>query len=131
MANGYFLDRLEAETFTEFHGNGGCLVEDRFDSADHVKGKQKSVFSQFFRVYLKENCSKGNVRLVPMILGDGKLLDLYQLFSLVKEKGWYDAISRIGLWDFVIDELGLDIRILALVKLVYEKYTSDFLHKGE
>ena len=126
MANGSFLDRLEAETFTEFHGNGGCLVEDRFDSADHVKGKQKSLFSQFFWVYQKENCSKGNARPVPVMVGDGQLLDLYQLFSLVKEKGGYDAISRKGLWDSVIDELGLDLRILASVKLVYEKYLSDF-----
>ena len=85
MSNGYFLDRLEAETFTEFHGNGGCLVEARFDSVDHVKGKQKSLFSQFFWVYLKENCSNGNVRHVLVIFGDGQLLDLYQLFSLVKE----------------------------------------------
>jgi len=127
MANGSFLDRLKAETFTEFHGNAGCLVEDRsFDSADHVQGKQKSLFSQYFSVYLKENCSKGNVRHVPVMLGDGQLLDLYQLFSLVKEKGGYDAISRKGLWDSVIDELGLDLRILASVKLVYEKYLSDF-----
>jgi len=48
MANGSFLDRLKAETFIEFLGNSGCLVEDRFDSADHVKGTQKSLFSQFF-----------------------------------------------------------------------------------
>ena len=34
------------------------------------------------------------MRLVPVILGDGQMLDLYQLFSLVKEKGGYDAISR-------------------------------------
>jgi len=51
-------------------------------------------FLNFFWVYLNENCSKGNVRLVPVILGDGQMLDLYQLFSLVKEKGGYDAISR-------------------------------------
>ncbi|XP_024636354.2 AT-rich interactive domain-containing protein 2 [Medicago truncatula] len=128
MANGSSLDRPEAETFTEFHKNGGCLVEGRVDSADHDndKAKQKSLFFQLFSAYLKENCSRGNVRPVPVMLGEGQLLDLYQLFALVKEKGGYDAVSRKGLWNSVIVELGLDLRILASVKLVFDKYLNDF-----
>ncbi|XP_058732036.1 AT-rich interactive domain-containing protein 2-like [Vicia villosa] len=126
MANESSLDRVEAETLTDFHGNSSCLVEDRVDSTDHDKTKQKSLFCQFFSVYLKENCSRGNLRPVPVTLGDGQLLDLYHLFSLVKENGGYDAVSRKGLWDFVLVELGLNLHVLALVKLVYEKYLNDF-----
>ncbi|GAU19417.1 hypothetical protein TSUD_76610 [Trifolium subterraneum] len=126
MANGSSLDRLEAKTFTESHGNGDCLIEDCVDSAGHDKAKQKSLFCQIFSVYLKENCSRGNVKPVPVMLGDGQLLDLYQLFSLVKEKGGYDVVSRKGLWDSVIVELGMDICVLASVKLVYDKYLHDF-----
>jgi hypothetical protein len=33
MENGSSLDQPEAETFTEIHRNGGCLVEGRVDSA--------------------------------------------------------------------------------------------------
>ncbi|MCH96921.1 AT-rich interactive domain-containing protein 2-like [Trifolium medium] len=123
MENGSSLDLLEAKTFTESHGNGDCLIEDR---VDHDSAKQKSLFSQQFSVYLEENCSRGNVRPVPVILGDGQLLDLYQLFSLVKEKGGYDAVSRKGLWYSVIIELGLDLHVLASVKLIYDKYLRDF-----
>ncbi|GAU19420.1 hypothetical protein TSUD_76640 [Trifolium subterraneum] len=126
MENGSSLDRLEAKTFTESHGNGDCLIEDLVDSPDHDSAKQKSLFSQQFSVYLEENCSRDNMRPVPVILGDGQLLDLYQLFSLVKEKGGYDAVSRNGLWYSVITELGLDLHVLASVKLIYDKYLRDF-----
>ncbi|CAI8619458.1 unnamed protein product [Vicia faba] len=126
MANGSSLDRLEAETFTDFHGNGSCLVEDCVDSTDHDKTKQKSLFCKFFSVYLKENCSRGDVRHVPVMLGDGQLLDLYQLFSLVKKNGGYDVVSRKGLWDSVIVELGLNLHVLASVKLIYDRYLNDF-----
>ncbi|KEH42479.1 hypothetical protein MTR_1g069600 [Medicago truncatula] len=43
-----------------------------------------------------------------------------------EEKGGYAAVSRKGLWDSVIVDLGLDLNVLASVKLVYEKYLSDF-----
>ncbi|CAL5214859.1 unnamed protein product [Lathyrus oleraceus] len=126
MANGSSLDRVEAETFAEFRGNGGCLVEDRVDSADYDKAKQKSLFCQIFSVYLKEDRSGGNVRPVPVVLGDGRLVDLHQLFSLVKENGGYDVVSRKGLWDSVIVELGLEFHFLASIKLIYDKYLIGF-----
>ncbi|KAK2439084.1 AT-rich interactive domain-containing protein [Trifolium repens] len=126
MANGSSLDRLEAKTFTESHRNGDCLIEDCVDSVGHDKAKQKSLFCQIFSVYLKENSSRGNVKPVPVMLGDGQLLDLYQLFFLVKEKGGCDVVSRKGLWDSVIVELGMDIPVLASVKLVYDRYLHGF-----
>jgi hypothetical protein len=126
MEDGSSLDCLEAKTFTESHGNDDSLIEDCVDSADHDRDKQKSLFCQNFLVYLKENCTGSNVRPVPVILGDGQLLDLYQLFSLVKEKGGYDVVSRKGLWHSVIVELGLDLHVLASVKLIYYKYLRDF-----
>lgn len=124
MANGSSVDRVEAET--DFRGNGGCVLEDRADSCDFDKAKQKSLFCQIFSVYLKEDCSGGNVRPVPVVLGDGRLVDLYQLFSLVKENGGYDDVSRKGLWDSVIVELGLEFHFLASIKLIYDKYLIGF-----
>lgn len=126
FSKGSSLNCLEPKTFSAFRGNDGCLVEDGVDSADHDKAKQKSLFCQIFSVYVKENGSRGNVRPVPALLGDGQLLDLYQLFSVVKERGGYDAVSRKGLWDSVIAELGLDLQVLSSVKLVYDRYLSDF-----
>ncbi|KAL5052976.1 hypothetical protein RYX36_033658 [Vicia faba] len=126
MANESSVDRVEAETFAEYRGNGGCVVEEHADSCDYDKAKQKSLFCQIFSVYLKEDCGKGNVRPVPVVLGDGQLVDLYQLFSLVKENGGYDVVSRKGLWDSVIVELGLEIHFLASIKLIYDKYLIGF-----
>ncbi|KAJ1405991.1 ARID DNA-binding domain [Sesbania bispinosa] len=126
LSNGYSLDCLGVETVGAFHGNGCCLVKDHVDSADHDKAKQKCLFYQLFAVYLKENCSRGNVRPVPVLLGDGQLLDLYKLFYLVKERGGYAVVSRKGLWGYVTKELDLNLQVLASVKLVYDKYLTDF-----
>lgn len=128
LSNGSSLDCVGIETVTAFNGNGCCLVEDQVqvDSADHDKLKQKCLFYQLFPDYLKENSCRGNVRPVPVLLGDGHLLDLYQLFSLVKERGGYAAVSRKGLWGSVTKDLGLSLRVLSSVKLVYDKYLNDF-----
>ncbi|XP_061355316.1 AT-rich interactive domain-containing protein 2 [Gastrolobium bilobum] len=121
FSNGYSLDCIGVEA-----DGASCLVEDHTDNADDDIVKQKCLFNQLFSVYLKEDCSRGIVRPVPVFLGDGKLLDLYELFSLVKERGGYAVVSVKGLWGDVTKELGLNLKILASVKLVYNKYLNDF-----
>ncbi|KAK7358597.1 hypothetical protein VNO77_00531 [Canavalia gladiata] len=127
FSNGSSLDCLGVETVGAFHGNGCCVGKEHVDNAaDDDKVKQKCVFYQLFPLYLKDSCSKGVVRPVPVLLGNGQLLDLYKLFSLVKERGGYSEVSKKGLWGNVTKELGLNFKVLASVKLVYDKYLNDF-----
>ncbi|TKY60645.1 AT-rich interactive domain-containing protein 2 [Spatholobus suberectus] len=113
FSNGSSLDCLGVETVGAFHG------------ADHDKLRQKCLFNQLFPAYLKDNCSKGGVRPVPVLV-DGQRLDLYKLFSLVKERGGYAEVSKKGLWGSVAKELGLNHGVCSSVKLVCDKYLNDF-----
>ena len=124
FSNGSSLDCHEVETFDACNGNDCGRVKDHADNADH--DKVKSLFYKVFPVYLKENCSRGIGRPVPVLLGDGQLVDLYKLFSLVKEIGGYALVSKKGLWGYVTEELGLNHKVLASVKLVYDKYLNNF-----
>ncbi|RDX73748.1 AT-rich interactive domain-containing protein 2, partial [Mucuna pruriens] len=129
LSNGSSLDCLgvENETVGAFPGNGCYLGNDHVDNgADQDKLKQRRMFYQLFPLYLKDYCSKGNVRPVPVLVGDGEELDLYKLFSLVKERGGYAKVSRKGLWGSVTKELGLDFKVCSSVKLVYDKYLNEF-----
>ncbi|KAE9597772.1 hypothetical protein Lal_00041437 [Lupinus albus] len=106
--------------------NNDNLVKDHVGNAESDNVKQKNLFYQLIKVYQEVNSPGGIVRPLPVLLGDGQLLDLYKLFSLVKERGGYAAVSRKGSWSFVTKELGLDLQVLASVKLAYDKYLNDF-----
>ncbi|MED6123534.1 hypothetical protein PIB30_050049 [Stylosanthes scabra] len=123
-SNGSSLDFNEVEIFDVCNGNDCRNVKDHADNADH--DKVKTLFDKVFPVYLKENCSHGIVRPMPVLLGDGQAVDLYKLFSLVKELGGYDFVSRNGLWGYVAKELGLNHQVLASMKLIFDKYLNDF-----
>ncbi|KAL2625615.1 hypothetical protein AAZX31_07G066400 [Glycine max] len=58
------------------------------------------------------------------MLGDGKPVDLYKLFLVVRGKGGYDAVCNCKLWDIVGEESGLGVSVGSSVKLVYSKYLS-------
>ena len=58
------------------------------------------------------------------MLGDGRRVDLYKLFMVVRGKGGYDAVCDSKLWDLVAEESGLDLSVGSSVKLVYSKYLS-------
>lgn len=127
FSNGSSLDCLEVENVGSFPGNSCCFGEDHVDNgADHGKLKQKSLFYKLFPVYLKDSCSKGGVRPVPVFVGDHERLDLYKLFSLVKERGGYAVVSKKGLWGSVTTGLGLNHKVCSSVKLIYDKYLNDF-----
>lgn len=78
----------------------------------------------FFPQFLKVNCARNSIRRVPPMLGNGKPVDLYKLFMVVKEKGGYDAVSKNRLWDLVGEQSGLGISIGSSVRLIYSKYLS-------
>ncbi|KAK7369708.1 hypothetical protein VNO80_11751 [Phaseolus coccineus] len=126
FSNGPSLDSLGVETVGEFPGNGCCLGEDHVDNgAQHGKLTQKCLFYQLFPLYLKDNCSQAGPRPL-LVLVDGQQLDLYKLFSLVKDRGGYAEVSKNRLWGSVTKELGLNLEVYSPVKLVYAKYLNDF-----
>ncbi|KHM99959.1 AT-rich interactive domain-containing protein 2-like [Glycine soja] len=127
FSNGSSLDCLGGvETVGAFPGNVCCPGKDHVDNgADHGKLKQKYLFYQLFPAYLKDSCSMDGVRPLPVLV-DGQQLDLYKLFSLVKERGGYARVSKKGLWGSVTKELGLNPVVCWSVKLVFDKYLNDF-----
>ncbi|XP_028767436.1 AT-rich interactive domain-containing protein 2-like isoform X2 [Neltuma alba] len=125
FTNGSSEDCLE--TVGGHQGNDCCLnvaevVTDHLD----VEVKLECLFHQLLSICIKEKNSGGTIRPVPVMLGDGQSLDLYKLFLSVKERGGYASVSEKGLWGFVTKELGLNPKLLASVKLVYNKYLNEF-----
>ncbi|KAK8472759.1 hypothetical protein PHAVU_002G291300 [Phaseolus vulgaris] len=126
FSNGPSLDLLGVQTVGEFSGNGCCLGEDHVDNgAHHGKLTQKGLFYELLPLYLKDNCSQVGARPL-LVLVDGQQLDLYKLFSLVKDRGGYAKVSKNGLWGSLTKELGLNLEVYSPVKLVYAKYLNDF-----
>ncbi|XP_027921685.1 AT-rich interactive domain-containing protein 2 [Vigna unguiculata] len=126
FSNGPSLDSLGVKTAGEFLGNGCRLGDGHVDNgAPHGKLSQKYLFYQLYPLYLKDNCSQAGARPL-LVLVDGQQLDLYKLFSLVKERGGYAEVSKNGLWGSVTKELGLNLEVYSPVKLVYDKYLNDF-----
>ncbi|GLU05829.1 hypothetical protein SLE2022_229060 [Rubroshorea leprosula] len=110
--------------------NGCCsdidhAVKVRIGESDDLVVKQRSLFYLFLSCFLKEFASRGSVRPIPAMLGDGGLADLFKLFMVVREKGGYDFVSKNGLWGLVVKELGLDLKVSASLKLVYFKYLNE------
>lgn len=79
-------------------------------------------FDQFLGSFLKQICGRNSYRPLPPMLGNGQCVDLFKLFSIVKEKGGYRAVSKNVLWDLVAEESGLDSGFGSSLKLVYFKY---------
>lgn len=88
--------------------------------------KRQSIFDRFIHTFLKEICSSTSFRPLPPMLGNGKCVDLFKLFSTVKEKGGFDAVSGNGLWDSVAKDSGLGSGVASAAKLIYVKYLDSF-----
>lgn len=71
---------------------------------------------------------EGNNRFFFVVIGEGKMVDLFKLFVLVREGGGFDLVFRKGLWDLVVGRLGLDCLVFLFLRLVYFKYL-DWMEK--
>ncbi|KAK7251347.1 hypothetical protein RIF29_34453 [Crotalaria pallida] len=127
VSNGSLLDCLGLEAVGENNDNDSCLTKENHVNADDDNVKKRNLFYELLKIYRELNCSRGGSdRPARVFLGDGQSVDLYELFSLVKDGGGYAAVSVKGLWGYVTEELCLDLHVLASVKLVYHKHLKDF-----
>lgn len=92
------------------------------------KNRLKSLFDQVLGVFLSEGTEEKCVRPFPVLTGNGQPLDLFKLYWIVRKIGGYDLVSSKKLWDYVAVYCGLDIGAVAVVKLLYVKYLTEFDH---
>src|ERR1044072_663830 len=85
--------------------------------------KARYRFEVPFVMFLRE-FALSFLRPFPPMMGDGNEEDLYKVFSVVKGKGGYNAVTNGMLWNLVGEESGLGLNIGPSVKLVYYKYLS-------
>nr|DAD47301.1 TPA_asm: hypothetical protein HUJ06_017238 [Nelumbo nucifera] len=122
LTDGSALDCVEI--LRHLQSNGFCLdLDDSLKGgADSGKDKLQCLFSQILSVFLREISIGEEVRVLPAMLGDGRCVDLFKLFWVVRQKGGYDCVSRNGLWTSVAEEVSLGSSVTSSVKLVYVKY---------
>ena len=93
-------------------------------NTDYVKASDKLqvLFDQVLLIFMKDIIGNECVRPIPPMLGDGRSVDLFKLFWVVREKGGYEWVSDNGLWGLVAEKCGLDVGVKACLKLIYFKY---------
>ncbi|XP_071708119.1 AT-rich interactive domain-containing protein 2-like isoform X2 [Rutidosis leptorrhynchoides] len=86
----------------------------------------RALFDQVLSFFLKEVSVNRNLfRPFPPKLGDGHHADLFKLFLTVRRIGSYELVSETNLWEFVARECGLEIELVASLKLIYIKYLEE------
>lgn len=93
-----------------------------FDSENTDDEDVKCLFDEFLRAFLTEVYGVSCLRPFPPVIGDGQIVDLLKLHTVVKKRGGYSWVSANGLWSSVVEDCGLDSKIAAALKLVYVKY---------
>ncbi|XP_052193245.1 AT-rich interactive domain-containing protein 1 isoform X2 [Diospyros lotus] len=114
-----FKTLLKLET-DEFWCDFEVCLKGSVDGAE--EDKARCLFDLFLRVSLKEACGCELFRPLPPMLGNGRSVDLFKLFLVVRKNGGYEAVSKNGLWDCVAKDSGYDPGLGSAVKLVYVKY---------
>ncbi|KAG7644460.1 ARID DNA-binding domain [Arabidopsis suecica] len=85
-----------------------------------------SLFRPLLDSFLAEFCSADGFLPLPAMTGEGRTVDLFNLFLNVTHKGGFDAVSENGSWDEVVQESGLESYDSASAKLIYVKYLDAF-----
>lgn len=108
------------ETLKKLQTNG--LFSFDLNSKGDEQDKLRCLFNQFVSVFLKSICGSNCLRPLPVMLGDGKSVDLFRLYIVVREKGGYENVCNNGFWDLVAKEAQIGDGKGSVVKLVYIKY---------
>ncbi|XP_021845094.1 AT-rich interactive domain-containing protein 2 isoform X2 [Spinacia oleracea] len=91
------------------------------DCDDNLRG----LFDQVLMVLLRGVYAKNGSRPIPALLGDGRTVDLFKLFCLVRERGGYHSVSEEKLWGLVAEKFGFECTMCASLKMIYYKYLDE------
>ncbi|KAL0371837.1 UNVERIFIED_CONTAM: AT-rich interactive domain-containing protein 2 [Sesamum calycinum] len=98
------------------------LEKCRFDSC---KERLRGLFDQVLVGFMSKKSGGKSIRPIPALCGDGRPVDLFKLFWVVRKIGGDDAVSRNNLWGFVSEECGLGFGMIPSIKLIYMKYLKE------
>ncbi|XP_021754192.1 AT-rich interactive domain-containing protein 2-like [Chenopodium quinoa] len=104
----------------------GCLLS---KSDDDVKwgdcdDNLRSLFDQVLMVLSRGVYANGS-RPIPALLGDGRTVDLFKLFCLVRDRGGYHSVSEDNLWGLIAEKFGFECTMCGSLKLIYYKYLDE------
>nr|XP_004240098.1 AT-rich interactive domain-containing protein 1-like isoform X1 [Solanum lycopersicum] len=111
--------RVDGSSLTSFRKpeNPKNVVKNKVDYDN-----AKLLFIEVFTICLKEASGSLCYRPLPPMLGDGKSVDLFKLYLVVRKNGGYQRVSENGLWGLVGMDCGFDSSYGMALKLVYVKY---------
>lgn len=92
---------------------------------DSCKQRLGSLFDQVVVAFLRDKSAGKCLRPIPALCGDGRPVDLFKLFWLVRKSGGYETVSRNDLWGFISEECGLGFGVIASIKLIYMNYLNE------
>lgn len=101
-------------------------VKSGFDDFEVEERRVKCLFNKILLDFTNEVESRGFIRPMPVVVADGKVLELFDLFKAVRERGGYDQVTVNDLWSFVAVDLGLHAGLSVAIKVVYHNYLRDF-----
>ncbi|KAL2517145.1 AT-rich interactive domain-containing protein 2 [Abeliophyllum distichum] len=89
------------------------------------KERLRVLFDEVLVVFLREKSASKFIRPIPALCGDGRVVDLFKLFWVVRKIGGLDAVLRSNVWGFVAEECGLGFGAIPSIKLIYFKYLNE------
>lgn len=87
-------------------------------------GRAREFFDQALTICLK-GLPHARGRPLPVILPDGRAVDLYELSISVNKIGGYDLVSAKQMWVTVAGDLGFGPECGPTLKLIYAKYLKE------
>ncbi|GAA0141319.1 hypothetical protein LIER_02490 [Lithospermum erythrorhizon] len=88
----------------------------------------KNLFDEALGTFLSERSGRMSFRPLPVSCSDGRHVDLFKLFWVVRKLGGYDLVCSKYLWDFVVEQCDLRSGVSAFLKLIYVTYLKEFDH---
>ncbi|KAJ6842844.1 AT-rich interactive domain-containing protein 2 [Iris pallida] len=83
------------------------------------------LFNRVLVCFLKETSRDQEIRPVPALLGNGRIVDLFKLYREVHENGGWESVTKSSSWMSVSESIGCDRSTGSALKLVYYKYFDE------